>query len=504
MKILICFLILISTPLNAKECFEKEKSISYFYVNGVGVSRNDGMVSIYFLSKKFNFNTKKNKISLLYNPTDYQGNCSICKEKIKSMLKDAKEVLFEKSNEYKNIVKKNNLNEFFNQSIDKSLVIQLNSKLSTNKPNLVFAHSQGNLIANQICHYTQSKMEIISIATPAGELPCNTLNAYALYKDDKIIGTLRDLTPSLKYIKPNFNSHPILNIDITNHLLTTYLNDPNVFSLIESKFYELKEKLYNEYYNFEFLKMEIGLKEKKEYTADSQNSLEARKEKANQKMREFFNYKSRLAQDVKEKGLVKDFFVAMELILVFADKPLPVKSDQELADFISAIALSQYEHCTKNNKQNCDNLLPKKIREQLTSRYEPPTISLFPFGWEKKEISCNKITSGVFDLSMGYSASKQYLQLNELKINKQQYLININKSETNKREIASIGSIIIKPNDDGILQIDANIKNNMEQMESTPNKEDVKDGLIKCNTLWKLQASSYCKKYGKYIEDTYL
>lgn len=358
------FLFVFCLYVNAKECFEKDQAISYFYINGVGVSNIDAKKSIKVIQKSFDLDQYKSVVKLLYNPTDYQGTCLFCKNKMESMVKDLTEVISEKSNEYEKIVKNKKINEFLNQSIDRSLITLLNTKLTKNKPNIIIAHSQGNLIANQLCHLNQNKIGIISIATPAGELPCNQLNVYVLYQEDKIIKKLREIMPNNKYIIPNFNIKQFLNFDFSNHLLTTYLYDSRVLEFLSTKFSELKDSLYNDHYNFDFLTMEIVLKEKIKINQETKDNIKKREEKANAQMADFFNYKSQIIKDKSDNGLIKQFFIALELIIVMADKPFPVKNDQELADFLLAIVKAQYNHCLslKTKKKKLSKYITKTIK----------------------------------------------------------------------------------------------------------------------------------------------
>lgn len=128
---------------------------------------------------------------------------------------------------------------------------------------------------------------------------------------------------------------------------------------------------------------------------------------------------------------------------------------------------------------------------------------LFDDYFDNKTFTCNQIKSGEYNLYMQYSSSSEYNQSTIVKINNEEHLINIPNDYSNKSESVQIGLIDIVPNTDGILHINSNIINKIEQKNPRKPIKDFPNGLMKCNTFWKLQSSSFCKKYGKYIDDTY-
>lgn len=123
-------------------------------------------------------------------------------------------------------------------------VKEFSNQLHKDKLNVIIAHSQGNLIANELCYNNQKlNIQIVSIASPAGALPCNQFKNYALYDEDFVIENLKKITNrSFHYLKSNFSGY--------DHLLSGYLNNPEVLSHLNQTLTKTKNYIYDKNLNF--------------------------------------------------------------------------------------------------------------------------------------------------------------------------------------------------------------------------------------------------------------
>lgn len=236
---------------NDKICFEKKNIIKYYYLNGVWVFEEEMAGSIKILKNRMAF-SKEIKINELYNPTKYENSLRWTPNSIYSLYLDVQEVFEQKQYELKTLAI--DMKSSMKKPIDISLINKLKGRLSPNN-NIVFAHSQGNLVAGELCEQMKdkSKLEIISIASPGYKLPCNTYQTYVLYDNDRVIGGLREIKDEYGYLKPNMTKEKF---GLLNHELADYLSDPQAITVLKNGLEITQNLIYDKNLNFPVVKTE--------------------------------------------------------------------------------------------------------------------------------------------------------------------------------------------------------------------------------------------------------
>jgi hypothetical protein len=236
---------------NDKICFEKMNIIKYYYLNGVWVFEEEMEGSIKILKNRMAL-SKEIKINELHNPTKYEKSLRWTPNGIYSLYLDVQEIFEQKQYELKTLAI--DMKSSMRKPIDIALIHKLKGKLSPNN-NIVFAHSQGNLVAGELCEQMKdkSKLEIISIASPEYMLPCNTFQTYVLYDNDRVIGGLREIKDEYGYIKPNMTKEKF---GLLNHELADYLSDPQVITALQNGLEKTQNLIYDKNLNFPVVKTE--------------------------------------------------------------------------------------------------------------------------------------------------------------------------------------------------------------------------------------------------------
>lgn len=175
--IILIFSLTTSFANSAQKCIVKDKNVKLYYLNGVNNSKIEYQISL----NKFETKIKKT-INSLYN---YSGKETVhsffgFNFKYPFSIGDIDESFEQKKSEINEQISQKSLN----------VVKELYKQIDPKTHNLIIAHSQGNLFANEICLYNKNhkKMEVLSVATPAWTVRCGT--KYMTYKEDLVISSL--------------------------------------------------------------------------------------------------------------------------------------------------------------------------------------------------------------------------------------------------------------------------------------------------------------------------
>lgn len=397
MNKIICFIMIIIlfnfSFAEEKKCIDKNNLISYYYLNGVWVKRKEIHASIDIIKTSFGFN-KNIKISELYNPTENEKKSKYFSwQSYYSLGKDVKEVFEKKEYEFNKLVI--DLDSKMKKPNDIALIKKLKGKLSKNN-NIIFAHSQGNLVAGEICEEMEKKekLEIISIATPGLSLPCNTYKTYALYDNDQIISGLRDIKDNYGYIKPNLE-HPTFGI---NHELVVYLADNRVVDLLKTGLEKTKELIYDKNLNFLVVEMKpiASILEKDICNIDT--------------VGDFHKIRAGLTGALSEDEGTKCFNLKFKHI--FTEKEIEAIKMTSLGNNFEQVIASLTQ--IYNNNPELITYLPKmnykNFIEPVCKNVSEGTFSYIS-GQEKKKIYVKKDIEGIYNFSIIESSNRKIATL---------------------------------------------------------------------------------------------
>lgn len=501
-------------------CFDKKDSFEYFYINGILAGANnystyEGNQSSYLIKQKFNI---KSNITHISNDTYglfkdiAQVFSQVSLEQLIKLSYRKKEILLEQQDSVIGDSKK------------------YLEYLNTNKNNIIFAHSQGNLFTNTMCDIKDNSlsMEVISVAPPTEVLKCNIHQTYALYRDDLVVNLLSSKEEIKNINKPKeLKRHRLAythQLSWTkffklNHTLSEYLNNDTVVSdlnkglrLTESDIYknQIKEIIYT---------FKIDEKSLIQKTKDSLNQLSNNTDMWLREKKAFLNtleYGRKIASSSLSSGKISD---SLNQIL---ETPIPATNEQEFIDMIAYSIKNLSFYC--NNKKFNQRI--KKIcsafndRDYFKSKDIEDTYfpSLEAYGFKDQKLLLNCESIMAFYNTNG-SQNKISLVLNYYPNNKPKVSFNTNDLvltyPEEKKDIES--NLLIKINM-GTLIFDQNKKTKEYTLDYRHLNQHVaqthtelerntislnQDDFIKCNTLNKL-GSKECDYLVNKITQKYL
>lgn len=251
MTIVISLLFIISAFSNQDNtCYKNETN--FYFINGIGNEQWGPDDSSNLIERKITLK----KVFPLLNPK----NTSIFPFSLLDNLEDfpsPSEIVEVLNHKIKEVKKENSPNGVLKFIVDKATIIKMDSTLSDGY-NVVFAHSQGNLYANDLCAYTKKHIRTIGIATPAGVSPCGD---YTTFKEDKIINIARGIPYSVKALPANISTNA--QCTLSNgycHKVEFYLDQPSSLKNI-TKNYNNELNIINKSLNSNF----VSLRAEKDY-----------------------------------------------------------------------------------------------------------------------------------------------------------------------------------------------------------------------------------------------
>lgn len=520
----IIFFIMLINNISYSSCIITNPN--YYYLNGVGVNALDARDSAEKLFDKFS-----ESFTVLYNPTLYQGNIKIDKNsKFSDKMKDRilwgvssyidviSEVLPQKNDEMIEIQmqqsnKLDNIAQYVDKkSISSSLVHTFQSLLS-NKNDIVFAHSQGNLYANELCYLQGSKkMQIISIATPAGVLPCNDLKAYSLFDNDRVIGAIRAMSVfnQFKAFVPT-NNYDNTWSDLSHHELTTYLKSENTINMIKNALVLIKKDVFKTDDYSDFIKFEIAssFKPLAINNIHSDTSMEKRKDFISKTAKilldKLLNTK---AYTFHNKNNDKNYQDTLDNLYnrMILDFPLGSNNDLEIIDSLlltnSPILNVCGNHLKFHNelKPICD-IIPRHVGVSIKkdqAKLNDVYMNLsFLKNLHKNEygLRCFEAPVGHHELYINYGAIANNNETT-FKINGDTQQITLPKKNEFENKVLA-GYIDIGKNDNNELSFKYAPANNPEIINNS-----IAMKMSSCNTYRKLLTNE-CVPYLKYLDEKY-
>lgn len=492
----------------AKNCLTKDLSHDVHFLNGIMVADENESLEKTDTSEELNgakllaANFNLRLVKKLYNPTQ-------------SLVLDIKEVMFQKNAEdllslYDDPDKRKEvLKRFIDGTTSGEVSKRLLKLLSKDKPNIIFAHSQGNLYANELCELKDDQeIRILAIAPPVASLKCNPTNTYALFDNDRVINRLRSLGSDNFFIKAidskiNYSSYstiisPNINNSISpfslNHYLKDYLSHKEAFNIIKEGLTQNIDELYSRDYDFPLLTIKMKDLNVIDKTSDYlaihkiKTDLWVRQNKADWNLMTYITaiFNSNFVSSLMSLNLsginAKNFSKVI-------DTPIPVESDEEYADFLASFTMKLRSSCTKLFQKTEINSLCQKIKElsyfSVNEKLIKPLITISQNkDQEKFSLSCKDAEVKDYDLSIKYSG-----YLPRIDINDQNY--NFDSKYSNKVKRISLGKVSIKA-ESGKFTVVSNIQ--------YPKINQANDWEYQqCNTLRKLGTSS-CISYFKKLE----
>lgn len=354
---------------SAKICSKQEDLSEYYFINGVGNSQRTIDLSKDQLITSLNL---PKEIIGLTNPRNIgKGN-----ELFPGFFNtdsfspptygELKEVFSQKDAE---IMKNSDI-------VDKSTIKKMYAKLSSDKYNIIFAHSQGNLYANSLCDFNneRKKMINIGIASPASIAKCG--NQYVTLKEDVVINLLRAKTKTAF----SSNKEPLVanvQLGMTDfcgvcHSLSIYLTKEKTLSMIKSLLKNTVDKIIDEELDFNLVELKL-----KEVKQDDKNILISSYESVTEFKSETELSIRRTIASVKTLSYLADVanssFITSLTKMSFnqlskkefnklLDMEIKVESDQEYADVVGFIFDTVKGYCLKYPK-----FVPKNMKNYCQS-----------------------------------------------------------------------------------------------------------------------------------------
>lgn len=484
-----------------KKCISYEKNIRFYYLNGVNNDKKEAIRTKEKLEEK----TKKT-ITLLYNVSEKEEN-------IRNKLfftfpfDDFRESYEQKKAEvYRTISSKS-----------KAMVEDLFQEIDPNTHNLIIAHSQGNLFANEICILNKSiekskKIEVFGVATPASYVGCGT--KYITYKEDRVINSIRKDNDTIQNPLPANRSTDSCGLfSLCHNLVDTYLNLEPTSSDILNGIKEFEATALKEM-DFNLTPIEIlSSKEEPDFlekTVESivsfQNRIELiyRKQKA-----KMITYK--FAWDLWDNislWRIMTFSFDESDIRKIASVPINVSSNQEYAD-VAGYGAELYDYFCKLDQKNSKNnhycekvkdfnyftlspLMGKENLSQLNLTLKSKSLYFKPENPLKLNVNCLDIQDKKLPIEtlvqLNYKPQKN--KSAKIMINEFNFKIFPKNLINNEEESSDVIYVYFYEENDEIKVKYTPIK---EEINYT-NPEDIESAYLECDTLGKM-SSKRCENY---------